>query len=201
MIPRTMIAVALLGTLSLATPASAGGRWLIGLDGLSSRVEDNDAEDALSVEEQADGVGLQIGYNLNPNFMLRLYVGGADHATSDEDLEIVFAGGLLEAVYVFRAGRALRPYVFGGIGGFGIESRQDHLTYQAEGVATGFGVGAFYDLGRRFALHGSLRLEAVNWETVNVTYHQDGGSELIIETPVEDSGLATKATLGFVIRL
>lgn len=198
---RTILTTVLLALLLAPGAAEAGGRWLIGLDGLSSRVEDNDQEDAVSIEETAGGGGIQIGYFLNRNLLLRLYVGGADHATSDSDVEIVFAGGLIEAAYLFRAEHALRPYVFGGMGGFAIDSQRESLEYQAQGVGTGLGLGVFYDLGRRVSLHGSLRIEAVNWETVSVTYTAPGGTEVDVETPVEDSGLASKLTLGLAIRL
>ncbi len=200
-VSRTILALALLAILSAPTIAEAGDRWLLGLDGLSSHVGDNDEEDIVSIEETAGGGALQFGYFLNPNFMLRIYGGGANHATSDSGLEIVFAGGLFEAVYMFRAERAWRPYVFGGLGGFSIESQQESLTYEATGAGVSFGLGACYALGRTVHLHGSMRLEAVNWEQVSVTYTLPDGTDLAVETPVEDSGLASKLTLGLVFRL
>jgi len=191
----TLTALALAATLA-ANPAAAGDRWLIGLDGLSSQIEDNNDEDSISVEEKASGGAVQIGYRLSPNFMLRIYGGGVDHPTSDPEVDIRFVSGLFEGVYLFREGQSFRPYMFGGTGGFTLESQQESLLYKAEGWGVSFGGGAHYLVSSRVSLHGSLRLEAVNWNKVSVTYTAPDGSELAVETPVEESGFASKVTLG-----
>ncbi len=143
----TLTALALAATL-VVSEAAAGDRWLIGLDGVNSHIEDNSDEDSISVDEKASGGALQIGYRFSPNFMLRIYGGTADHPTSDPKVDIRFGGGL------------------------------------------------HYLVSRRVSLHGSLRLEAVNWNTVSVTYTAPDGGELAVETPVEESGFASKVTFG-----
>ena len=185
-----------LATALTASQVAAGDRWLIGLDGLSSHIEDNNDEDSISVDEKASGGALQIGYRFSPNFMLRIYGGTADHPTSDPKVDIRFGGGLFEGVYLYRDGQSLRPYMFGGVGGFGLESQQASLLYKAEGAGVSFGGGLHYLVSRRVSLHGSLRLEAVNWNTVSVTYTAPDGGELAVETPVEESGFASKVTFG-----
>ena len=182
--------------LSAASVAAAmEDRWLIGLDGLSSHIDDNEDENNISVDEEAGGVGFQVGYRFSPTFMLRLYASAADHETNDADVTIRFGGAQFEAVYLFRDGRAFRPYLFGGLGGFMLESQQSSLLYEAEGAGLSFGTGAHYFVSGSVSLHGSLRLEAVNWNKVRATYSGPGG-DIAVETPVEESGYASKLSLG-----
>ena len=189
---RRLLTTTLLITLLAAGAAAAqDGRWLLGLDGLSSFVGDNDEEDAVSIEEQSGGAALQFGYRFTPTFMLRIYGGGASHPTSLENIEIAFLSSLIEGVYVFRDGQDFRPYHFGGIGGFKLESQQDELVFAIEGGGVSFGGGAHYLVSGSVSLHGSLRLEAVNWNTATVKL-----GDVVIETPVEESGFASKLTFG-----
>lgn len=189
---RRLLTTTLLITLLAAGAAAAqDGRWLLGLDGLSSYIGDNNEEDAVSIDEQSGGAALQFGYRFSPNFMLRLYAGGASHPTNVGDIEIALISSLIEGVYIFRDGRAFRPYLFGGLGGFKVESRHDDLVFGLEGGGVSFGAGAHYLLGDTVSLHGSLRLEAINWNTAAVSL---GGST--IEAPVEESGSASKVTFG-----
>jgi len=193
---HTILTTLLLAALLAAGAAAAqDGRWLIGVDGLSSFVDDNNDEDLVSIEEKAGGAALQFGYRFSPAFLLRLYAGGADHATNVGDIEIRFIGSLVEGVYLFRDGRDFRPYLFGGIGGFKLESQQDALLFDVEGAGISFGTGAHYLVSDGVSFHGSLRLEAVNWSKVTVTYSDPGG-DVAIETPVEESGFASKLSFG-----
>ena len=136
-------------------------------------------------------VELQFGYLVAPSFLLRLYVSGAVHETTLPDLEILYSGGLLEAVYLFHPGESFRPYVFGGLGGFAAESTLDDFTYSMEGPGASFGAGLYYHFTPYVSLHSSVRIEAVNWETAKVSV---GAVE--IEVPVDESGSAAKFTLG-----
>ncbi len=189
-------ALAIALVLAAGGAAAQDGRWMIGLDGLSSHIGDNDDEPAISVDEQAGGGALQVGYRFSPTFMLRLYGGGADHGTSDPDIDIRFMSSFLEGVFLFGESRPFRPYLFGGLGGFQLESQQGDLLFEANGAGISFGAGAHYLVGRSVSLHGSLRLEAVNWDKASVTYEAPDGSTLSVETPVDDSGFASKLTLG-----
>ena len=179
-----------------ARPATAwDGRWCVGLEALSSHVGESDEADAVTIDTDAGGGGLQVGYLVTPSFQVRLWAGAADHATSDPDVTIVFGGGTFDAVYLFRPGTTLRPYVFGGAGGYVAESQQDDLTYDISGPGIAFGGGAHLQLARHWTLHGSLRLESINWEKATVTYDGPGG-ETQIESPIDDSGWASRLSLG-----
>jgi hypothetical protein len=186
--------------LGLTGGAHAADRWSIGLDTVSSTIGSTADDGALTVDERAPGGGLQMGYAFDEAFLLRLYVAGADHATNDPDVDLRFAGGTLDLCYRFRPGQALRPYVFGGLGGYALESQQDALLYEVQGTGAAFGGGILYRLGRRISLHASARIEAVNWETVRAVYDGPGGS-IEVETPIDDSGSAVKLTLGMLFHL
>ena len=188
---RLLITTLLLTLLAAGGAAAQDGRWLLGLDGLSSYVGDNNEEDTVSIDEQSGGAALQVGYRFSPNFMLRLYAGGASHPTNVGDIEIAFLSSLIEGVYVFRDGRDFRPYLFGGVGGFKLESQKDELVFAVEGGGVSFGTGAHYLVSGSVSLHGSLRLEAVNWNTATFAL-----GDLAIEAPVEESGFASKLTFG-----
>lgn len=169
--------------------------WLIGLDFLSNRAGDEDDYEDFRIEETGGGAALQVGYRFTPSFLLRLYMSGARHETSYADVDVTFAGGLIEAMYLFRPEQAFRPYLFGGVGGFQAEAEENALTYSTEGPGASFGGGLYYWFNPHVSLHSSARIELVNWD--KATYSIDTGTGTIeAEVPVDDSGSAAKLTLG-----
>ncbi len=197
------LALAAIIVLSLAVgavrPAGAWtGRWTVGLEALTSHVgESNDAAD-LTIDPDAGGGGLQLGYLVAPSFLVRLWVGAAEHGTSDRDVKISFGGGTFDAVYLFRPGARLRPYLFGGVGGYVAESQQSDLVYDVLGPGMAFGGGLYAQIASHWTLHGSVRLESINWETERVTYDGPDG-EVVIESPIDDSGWAARTSLGLAV--
>ncbi|MDO9171797.1 MAG: outer membrane beta-barrel protein [bacterium] len=201
---RHVTAIVLLICLAAAAPAAAegdfGGRWLLGFDIVSSTVGANEDAATLFIEETAPGAGLQIGYLFTPNFQVRLFAAAAEHETSDPDVKIRVGGGTFDAVYLFRAGQKVRPYVFGGLGGFTVESQQADLLYKAEGPGMALGGGVHVMLSRKVSLHGALRYEAINWDKVTATYEGSGGSTSVT-VPVDEEGTAGKVLVGVVFWL
>lgn len=195
----TAAGLVMVAILLVAAPASAlQGHWLIGLDALSSTIGRDENADVIVVDETAGGGAFQVGYLVTPTFLLRLYSGIADHPTNVTDLSVRFSGATVDAAYLFRSGARLRPYVFGGLGGFRLDSQQNELRYEAKGPGFAFGGGAHLELGSRVTLHGSLRIEGVNWNEVRASYTTPQGT-VSIEQPVKDSGVATKLTIGIGI--
>lgn len=194
-------AVVVLAVLMVAGAASAQqGRWLVGLDMISSTIGKNPDAVVVTVDETAPGGALQIGYAVTPSFTLRLYAAGADHPTSDPDIAIRFGGATIDAVFFFREGHRVRPFIFGGLGGFAIESQRANLIYKAEGPGMSLGGGVQAMLGGRVFLHGAVRLDQVNWNQESVTYTVNGDSTTIT-SPVDSSGSAAKLSLGVGIWL
>ncbi len=128
--------------------------------------------------------------------MLRLYVAGAEHPTSVEGTDLLIAGGSFDLVAFLGGHPRFRPYLFGGLGGFEMESQQPNLTLSTEGVAVAFGAGCHYHLGGLVSLHGSARVEAINWNKSRATLYFPNGTNIVTETVVSESGTAAKLTLG-----
>lgn len=198
---RVVIAAALVVLALPASPVAAqmsDHRWLLGLDLVAGTVGENESATdpgEIMIDQKAGGLGLQLGYLLKPSFMLRLTAVGADHGTSDPDVTIRFGGGTLDAVFLFREGRPVRPYLFAGLGGYQAESQQEDVTYEIRGPGLAFGAGMHLRLGVRATLHGALRLEAINWESARVLLDLPGG-DVEVEAPIDEDGWASKVMLG-----
>ena len=195
---KTCLFVLLLAWLLPGSNAVAGGAdepWLVGFDFLGNTVGDDEEDDGLAIEEGGAGGALQFGYLFTPSFLLRLYASGATHETDNPDVDILFSGGTIEAMYLFRPDQPFRPYLFGGLGAYSAESQQGDFTYSTSGPGVSFGGGMYYFFNPHVSLHASARLEAVNWDKATVTLDTPQGT-LEAEIPVDDSGSAAKLTLG-----
>ena len=193
--PAVTLLLLILGLVAAGPAAAWEGRWLVGFDFVASHIGDSDDADEIVLDNSAGGGGLHAGYLITPSFMLRLGGAVAEHNTNVADVTIRFGGGTLDAVYLFRPGTTFRPYIFGGVGGYQAESQVADLIFDVSGPGLAFGGGAHLQLGRHFTLHGSLRLESINWEEATVTYDRPGGLAQIA-APIDESGWASKLALG-----
>ena len=184
-------------TVSLAAmPAAAqDGRWQIGVDAVSSTIGDNENAGDVKIDETGSGGGFQVGHLLVPGFMLRLAATSAQHETSDPNVDIRIGGVTFEALFLFREGQAFRPYLFAGLGGYMAESQQQELVFDISGPGATFGAGGHLRLGSRVTLNAGLRVDAINWETARVSYITPTGT-VRIEVPIDESGWASKVSLG-----
>lgn len=181
------------------------GRWIIGLDFLSSHVGAEDPTDpipegAIYSDEVGTGGALHIGYGFSPTFMLRLYMSGAQHESTDPDLNFELSAVALEAVYIFRAGQPLRPYLFGGFSGFATKGQHGDYNYEATGAGATCGTGLYYFLSRVVALHFAIRGEFVILEENEPQITLPGGGTVDTDAPFEWSGIAGKFSLGVAFR-
>lgn len=192
------VLVLLLNALLPAGGALAGeveSPWVIGLDLLGNSIDEDDSGDEFIVEQDGGGAALQFGYQFGPSFQLRFYGSGALHETTDPDVDVLFSGALIEGLYLFRPGQNFRPYVFGGLGGYALESQKDNFTYSASGPGASLGGGMHYFLNPHVSLHSSVRLEAVNWDTLTLSVESETGT-IEVEAPIDESGNAAKFTFG-----
>lgn len=186
------------------TPAeSAAGTegFLLGLDFGTSHIgaDDPSADDpaaSVYVDETGGGASLLLGYGFTPSFTLRLNVSGAQHDTSDPDTEFWISSGTIEALYLFRNPDPLRPYIFGGLGGFSMRSRRDELDFEVTGPGAVVGGGLVYFLGENFALDFAVRGDFINWEESTATYTFPNGTTATVAAPVEGEGSAAKFLFG-----
>lgn len=151
---------------------------------------------AVYVDKVGGGGALHLGYGITPTFALRLVMAGSQHETSRDDIEVRLTSATLEAVHHFQPGRPLRPFVFGGLGGFSIESQDDVFDYKTEGGGLSFGAGLDYFVGPDFAVTFGVRGEAINWDRTTATLTLPDGSRVTAERPIEDSGGAIKLSIG-----
>ena len=155
----------------------------------------DDVPQSVFIDETGGGGGLWLGWGFDDSFSLRLSVDGAAHETTDPAIEVGYGSVTLEALYLFRNPDHLRPFVVGGIGGFGLLSRDDQYDYGTAGGGLVTGGGLYYFFGETFALEFSGRLEFVNWEEKVASRIDDGDSQNVT-TPVESEGIAGKLTFG-----
>ncbi len=196
------IAGALLVLLATATtPALADSEgFFVGLDLHSSHIGAEERSEAspvnsVFVDKDGGGISLSLGYGFTPSFPLRLRMSFAGHETSDPGVEVTYASAVIEAAYLFREGEQTRPYLFGGFGGFNLESKQDFFIYDTPGPGTVFGGGLLYFATPNFSLDFALRLEFINWEQ-EVAKTGIGGTTFEVETPVDEEGTSGKIFFG-----
>ncbi len=190
--------IALLITSSSAAADTDG--FFFGLDLHSNHLGGEDAPadpspDVVFVDQNGGGADLFLGWGFGPSFPVRLSVCGAAHETSDPDIEVTYTGITIDGMYLFRNPEPLRPYLYGGIGGFALTSRRDALDWETSGPGILFGGGLLYFCGDTFALDFSARAELVNWERTRATWHLPAG-DATAETPIEEEGSAAKILVG-----
>ncbi len=165
------------------------------LGGVEDR-EPGDAEQSIFLGENAPGGTIVLAYGFTPSFPVRLSVSGAEHNTTDPDVDVQFSSVTLEGAYVFRAGTPVRPYVYGGFGGFRLKSRLDEFDYEATGPGIDVGVGLYSFLGSHFVFDAALRFDFVNWETETARVDLGDGNTAVVERPLREEGSAAKILLG-----
>lgn len=201
---RTLRFALLLASAVLAAPVSPARAdtdgLCFGIDLHSNRFggaeeSETPSTDAVFVKETGGGADLWIGWGFTRSFPVRLSVTGAAHDTSDPDVEVAYGSVTIDGMYLFRDPEPLRPYLYGGVGGFALRSRKDALDWETTGPGILFGGGILYFLGDTFALDFSVRGEFVNWEKTRATWHT-GAGDITAETPIEEEGSAAKFLVG-----
>ena len=114
-------------SITAAIPSSAqvddrARGFYLGLKFIGSSLHvDDDGDNSFFVKDDGGGVQLHAGYSFNRVFSLELSLGGANHETSVQAIDANFGLVQLFAHYRFRPGRAFRPYIKGGFGGYTLE--------------------------------------------------------------------------------
>jgi hypothetical protein len=156
----------------------------------------NDPPGSVFVGENAPGGTFTIAYGFTPTFPLRLSVSGAEHETTDPDIEVQFGSLTLEGGYIFRPGHEVRPYLFGGVGAFSLSSEENEYDFETTGPGGVIGGGLYSILAQHFVFDAALRFDLVSWEKQTARRKLPDGSTQIIETPVDEAASAAKIILG-----
>jgi hypothetical protein len=155
-----------------------------------------DPEQSIFVGENGPGGTLIFAYGFTPSFPLRLAFSGAEHNTTDPDVDVGFSSVTIEGGYIFRAGTSVRPYVYGGAGVWALRSRFDEFDYETTGPGIDMGLGLYSFIGNHFVVDVALRFDFVNWENQTASVDLGVGNTAIVETPVREEGAASKILLG-----
>lgn len=198
---RAFLAGAILAAAILPAPARADTKgFAFGVQLHSNQLGSveaaaGDVPESVFIEENGGGLGLWAGWGINESFSLRLALDLVGHETSDDDIRVAYGSLAVEGLYLFRQPDALRPFLLGGVGTFGLASRDDAYDYATTGPGLLAGGGIYYFLGSTFALEFSGRGEFVNWNEKQAR-RIDGDGSTTVTAPVEREGVAGKLTLG-----
>ena len=129
---------------------------------------DDEGESAFFVKDDGGGVLLRTGYSFNRVFSLELSLGAANHETSVQAIDANLGLVQLCLHYRFLPGHAFRPYIKGGLGGYGIELEDNNASYRIEGAGVPFGAGFDYFFSRHFSLGVDLTHNVIEYETITV---------------------------------
>jgi len=160
--------------MSLAAPAGAQeeGRdrgFYLGLRFAASGLGvDDDGASGFFVKDDGGGVQLFTGYSFNPVFSLQLELGVAGHETSVQAIDAAFGSVALLAHYRFAPGRDFRPYIKGGLGGYGLVLTDNQAEVRIEGGGVPIGGGFDFFFSRHFSLGVDFTYNIITYNKVTV---------------------------------
>jgi hypothetical protein len=171
---RTACIVFLALVTALAAPARAQeeGRdngFYLGMRFATSGLGvDDDAESGFFVKEDGGGVQLYTGYSFNPVFSLQLELGGARHETSVQAIDAGFGSVALLAHYRFAPGKDFRPFIKGGLAGYGLVLTDNQSEVRIEGGGAPIGGGFDFFFSRHFSLGVDFTYNIIAYNKVTV---------------------------------
>ena len=177
-------------------PASKAGKGFylgIQFSGSSLHVDEQDA-DAFFVKDDGGGVLLRLGYRFNYVFALEVTAGGASHETSDQRVDANVGFVQLFAIYRFVPNGSFRPYLKGGVGGYGLGLSEGDVSVTASGGGIAFGGGFEYYFNRHFALGVDFAHNMINYNDLEL---QIGGSTAGTEIDEEGAMSTLGVSFGF----
>jgi hypothetical protein len=180
-----------------AVPAAAQeeGRdrgFYLGIVFLGSSLHVDDEQDGeFRVHDDGGGFLLRTGYSFNRVFSLEVQLGGANHDTSNPQVEARFAVVQICAHYRFSPGNAFRPYVKGGFGGYALFLDTSATDFQFEGGGIPVGGGFDYFFSRHFSLGVDFTHNIIQYNKATVLLEGiDVGFDIDEEGAMTSLGLA-----------
>jgi hypothetical protein len=127
---------------------------------------DDDGDQQFTVEDGGGGLLLVAGYSFNPVFSLEMSLGGTQHETSVQAIDANLGTLQLFLHYRFRPGHPFRPYVKGGLGGYGLRLSDGNASARIEGGGIPIGVGFDYFFSNHFSMGLDLTHNIINYDAV-----------------------------------
>lgn len=166
------------------TPETGTGFYLgILFMGSSLHVDESD-EDVFFVKDDGGGVLFKAGYGFNPVFSLELALGGTRHDTSESDIDAGLGFVQLFALYRFAPNHPFRPYIKGGLGGYGLTLDAGDIDVRTNGGGLAFGGGFDYFFSPHFALGVDFTHNIIHYDKIELQF---GGTTLGEEIDEEGS--------------
>jgi hypothetical protein len=193
-----ILATAFLSAITMALPASAQVEdrdrgFYLGLKFIGSSLHvDDDGESVFFIKDDGSGVQLHAGYSFNRVFSLEISLGGANHETSVQSIDANFALVQIFAHYRFRPGKAFRPYVKGGFGGYGLKVSDNTASVRVEGGGVPIGGGFDYFFSKHFSLGVDYTHNIINYNKLEIDLGEGAtaGFELDEDGAMTSLGLA-----------
>ncbi len=164
----------------------------IGSDDQSSTSDPDD----VYVDDTGIGGMLAAGYGFGPALAIRLEASVTAHNTSNPEIQFTSSNLLAEMLYIFRDMETWRPYIFGGVGGFAVKSKDNELEIEITGPGLSAGAGFYYFFSDNFTIDASLRGDFINWSEAKATLTQANGSTFAAGLPIDESGSAARIGIG-----
>jgi len=125
-----------------------------------------------SIKEAGGAAQINVGYRFNPVFMLELSAGGSSHETSDTAIDAGIATVQLLGYYRFLPQKSFRPYLKGGIAGYGLVLKYGSASVRMNGGGIAFGIGFKCFLSRRFSLGADLTHNMIKYDKTKLSIGQ-----------------------------
>ncbi len=165
----------------------------LGLKFIGSSLHQDDAgEEEFFIKDDGGGIQLDFGYRFNPTFMLELSLGGADHETSDPAIDARLEVFQILGYYRFSPERAFRPYLKGGLAGYGLSIDGGSYSWRVEGGGVALGGGFRYFFSPHFSIGLDLTHNMIQYDTAEIDV--EGFS---YEWEIDEEGSSTALGLMF----
>lgn len=201
-IARLMIGAAIAGLVLIGTvlPAASQGEgraltpvkgFYLGMRFIGSSLHvDESANDFFFVEDDGGGVEFHGGYQFNDVFALELSLGAANHDTSDPRIDAGFGFFQVFALYRFAPAQPFRPYIKGGLGGYGLRLEEGDAEATINGGGLALGAGFDYFFSRHFSLGVDFTHNIINYTEAEFRL---GAAE--VSTEIDEDGAMTSLGL------
>lgn len=149
---------------------------------------DDDGDQTFKIKDDGGALFLITGYSFNRVFSLELALGGAGHETTVPTIDATLGTFQFFLHYRFRPGHAFRPYVKGGLGGYGLRLEETSgASVRIEGAGVPIGIGCDYFFSNHFSLGLDLTHNIINYNTVTIDL--GGGATMGFE--MDEAGAMT----------
>lgn len=191
---RAVVTVLALAIIVLTPAPSAAQKedrdrgFYLGINFVGSSLHvDDDGNSDFFVKDDGGGALLRAGYSFNRVFSLEIALGGANHETSVQAIDANFGIGQLLFHYRFLAGKALRPYIKGGLGGYALalSDNQANVTIKGGGIPIGGGFDYFFS--KHFSLGVDLTHNIIHYDEVEF----DLGDGATLGFEIDEGGAMT----------